>query len=171
MKAVLLFVSATLAVAMMPAAHAEIYKWKDKDGSIRYSDVPPPSNIKNEALGRKIPKAAAGVTAAPAENGSPPAVSQDSGAVPKDAASLSKEEAAARRAQEADAKKNAEEVKKAEIKFRQESCAAAQNNLRTYANGGRIMTTTESGERRYLSDEEINRGKAEAEQAVQKFCD
>ena len=34
-------------------AQAEIYKWKDKDGSIRYTDTPPPSNIKQEAIGSK----------------------------------------------------------------------------------------------------------------------
>ena len=36
-----------LCMVLLPAiANAEIYKWKDKDGVTRYSDVPPPSNIK-----------------------------------------------------------------------------------------------------------------------------
>ena len=108
---------------------------------------------------------------APVENGSTPVANKGNTATPKDAAPLSKEEAAAKRAQEAEAQKKADEVKKAELKFRQESCAAARNNLRMYSNGGRMMTTDEKGERRYLGDEEISKGKTEAQQAVEKFCD
>jgi hypothetical protein len=33
------------------------------------------------------------------------------------------------------------------------------------------MTTDENGERRYLGDEDISKGKADAQQAVEKFCD
>lgn len=166
-----LLVWAVLIPVMLPAlAQAEIYKWKDKNGVTRYSDVPPPSNIKNESIGKKIPKAPTAAAAAPAVNGSAPATNA-SGATPKDAVPLSKEEAAAKRAQEAEAQKKADEVKKAELKFRQESCAAARNNLRMYSAGGRIMTTDEKGERVYLGDDDISKGKADAQQAVDKFCD
>lgn len=166
-----LLVWAVLIPVMLPAlAQAEIYKWKDKNGVTRYSDVPPPSNIKNESIGKKIPKAPTAAAAAPAVKGSAPATNA-SGATPKDAVPLSKEEAAAKRAQEAEAQKKADEVKKAELKFRQESCAAARNNLRMYSAGGRIMTTDEKGERVYLGDDDISKGKADAQQAVEKFCD
>jgi hypothetical protein len=172
MKAGSLLVLAALITAMVPAvAQAEIYKWKDKDGVTRYSDVPPPSNIKNESIGKKIPKAPTAAAAAPVVNGSAPATNTSGTATPKDAAPLSKEEAAAKRAQEAEAQKKADEVKKAELKFRQESCAAARNNLRMYSAGGRIMTTDEKGERVYLGDDDISKGKADAQQAVEKFCD
>lgn len=167
-----LLIWAVLIPAMLPAlAQAEIYKWKDKNGVTRYSDVPPPSNIKNESIGKKIPKAPTAAAVAPAVNGSTPAANASGTATPKDAAPLSKEEAAAKRAQEAEAQKKADEVKKAELKFRQESCAAARNNLRMYSAGGRIMTTDEKGERVYLGDDEISKGKADAQQAVEKFCD
>jgi len=172
MKVGSLLVCSALMAAIVPAvAQAEIYKWKDKDGTMRYSDVPPPSNIKNESISKKIPKAPAATVVAPVENGSTPVANKGNTATPKDAAPLSKEEAAAKRAQEAEAQKKADEVKKAELKFRQESCAAARNNLRMYSNGGRMMTTDEKGERRYLGDEEISKGKTEAQQAVEKFCD
>lgn len=167
---------AAMIVGLLPAiAHAEIYKWKDKDGVTRYSDVPPPSNIKNESMGRKIPKTPAAAAVAPADAGAAPATGKatgkDGAATPKDAAPLSKEEAAAQRAKEAEAQKKADEVKKAELKYRQESCAAARNNLRMYSAGGRLMTTDEKGERHYLGDDEISKGKAEAQEAVAKFCD
>ncbi len=163
---------AAIIAGLLPAiAQAEIYKWKDKDGVTRYSDVPPPSNIKNESMGRKIPKAPAAAVVAPVDAASAPTTGKDGSAAPKDAAPLSKEEAAAKRAKEAEAQKKADEVKKAELKYRQESCAAARNNLRMYSAGGRLMTTDEKGERHYLGDDEISKGKAEAQQAVEKFCD
>jgi len=141
-------------------SHAEIYKWKDKDGSIRYSDIPPPSNIKNEPmLGNKIPKASA-----PASSSSKDATSSNS------AAPNSGDEAATKRAKDAEALKKAEETKQAELKFRQESCAAAKRNHAMYNLGGRIATTDAQGERRFLGDEEIAKGKAEAAQAIEKFC-
>ncbi len=169
MKIGLLLVLAAIVAAMVPAmAQAEIYKWKDKNGTTRYSDVPPPSNVKKESIGKKTPKTPTAAEVAPAENGSAPAINQGSAAAPE---APVKEDAAAKRAQEAEAQKKADEVKKAELKYRQESCAAARNNLRTYTNGGRVMTTDENGERRYLGDDELSKGKADAQQAVEKFCD
>lgn len=172
MRVVSLFIWALLIPTMLPAlAQAEIYKWKDKDGRMRYSDVPPPSNIKNESIGKKVPKAPVATTTGPSDNGSASGTNNGIAAVPNEAAANSKDAAAAKRAQEAEIQKKADEVKKAELKFRQESCAVARNNLRTYSNGGRVMTTDESGERRYLGDDELSKGKAEAQQAVEKFCD
>ena len=169
MKAGSLLVLALIGAAMAPAlAQAEIYKWKDKNGITRYSDVPPPSNIKNESIGKKTSKAPAAPAVAPTGNGAAPATNAGGTVTP---AAPSKEEAAAKRAQEAEAQKKADEIKKAELKYRQESCVAARNNLRMYSNGGRIMTTDENGERRYLGDDDISKGKADAQQAVDKFCD
>lgn len=166
--------SLLLAAALFPtlvtsAAHAEIYKWKDKDGSIRYSDVPPPSNIKNESITRKIPKSAAPAATAPQAETA--AAGKSAPANPKDAPPLSKEELAAKNAKEAEAKKKAEAEKQAELKYRQENCAIARKNLATYNLGGRLATTDEKGERRYLGDDEISKGKAEAQRDVEKFCD
>ena len=47
-----------LCIIMLPSlATAEIYKWKDKDGVVRYSDVPPPSSVQQESMyGKKVPK-------------------------------------------------------------------------------------------------------------------
>lgn len=165
--------SLLLAAALFPVlatslAHAEIYKWKDKDGSIRYSDVPPPSNIKNESITRKIPKSGVpAVTAPQAES----AAGKSAPANPKDTPPLSKEELAVKNAKEAEAKKKAEAEKQAELKYRQESCAIARKNLATFNLGGRLATTDEKGERRYLGDDEISKGKAEAQRDVEKFCD
>jgi len=172
MRAGSLFVWAVLLPAMLPAlAHAEIYKWKDKDGTTRYSDVPPPSNIKNESMGKKIPKALPPAAAAPVEGAAASASGKGGDAAAKGGAPLTKEEAAAKRAQEAEAQKKADAVKQAELKYRQESCAAARKNQAMFGNGGRMMTTDDKGERRYMGDEEISKGKADAQRDVEKFCD
>lgn len=40
-----------LRVMLLPSlAMTEIYKWKDSDGAVRYSYVPPPSNAKQEPM-------------------------------------------------------------------------------------------------------------------------
>jgi len=172
MRAGSLFMLAVFLPAMLPTlAHAEIYKWKDKDGTTRYSDVPPPSNIKNESMGKRIPKAVPPAVAAPVESSAATAAGKSSDAAAKGGAPLTKEEAAAKRAQEAEAQKKADAVKQAELKYRQESCAAARKNQAMFGNGGRMMTTDEKGERRYMGDEEISKGKADAQRDVEKFCD
>ncbi len=168
--------SLLLAAALFPIlatslAHAEIYKWKDKDGSIRYSDVPPPSNIKNESITRKIPKSASPAVTAPQAETAAAGKNVPANSSAKDAPPLSKEELAAKNVKEAEAKKKAEAEKQAELKYRQESCAAARKNLATYNLGGRLATTDEKGERRYLGDDEIIKGKADAQRDVEKFCD
>lgn len=162
-----------LCVVMLPAfADAEIYKWKDKDGSVRYSDVPPPSNIKQEQLvGKKIPKSTGQPPLAPVEGDATAAMNKDKAVTAKEASPLSKEEAAIKRAKDADAQKKAEEIKQADLKIRQENCKAAKSNLATFKNGGRISITDEKGERQYLGDEEIAKGKVDAERDIEKYCD
>jgi len=162
-----------LCVVTLPAfANAEIYKWKDKDGSVRYSDVPPPSNIKQEQmLGKKIPKSTGQPPLAPVEGDATAAMNRDKAATAKETAPLSKEEAAKKRAQDAESQKKAEEVKQADLKIKQENCKAAKSNLATFKNGGRISITDENGERQYLGDEEIAKGKADAERDIEKYCD
>lgn len=162
-----------LCMVMLPIfAQAEIYKWKDKDGSVRYSDVPPPSNIQREPmLGKKIPKPTGQPPLAPVEGNATAAMNKDKAATAKESTPLSKEEAANKRAKDAEAQKKADEVKRADLKIKQENCKAAKSNLATFNNGGRIMITDEKGERQYLGDEEIAKGKADAQRDIEKYCD
>lgn len=170
-----------LCLLILPAlASAEIYKWKDKDGRVRYSDVPPPSNIPQESLyGKKIPKPTGLAPLAPVEGDATAAANRDKAATAKaaadkskvDKAPLSKEDAAAKRAKEAEQQKKADEAKQAELKLKEENCKAAKSNLATYTNGGRISKTNEKGERNYMGDADISKAKADAQQDVEKYCD
>lgn len=165
-----------LSVAMLPMlANADIYKWKDKDGSVRYSDVPPASNVKQEPMqGKKLPKATGDAPLSAVEGDVTTAINRGKAAVvkePADKAPLTKEEAAAKRAKDAEAQKKADEAKQADLKLKLENCKASKSNLATYINGGRIAKTNENGERVYLGDDEINQGKLDAQKDVEKYCD
>ena len=172
-----------LCLVMLPAlANAEIYKWKDKDGSMRYSDVPPPSNVKQEPMiGKKVIKPTGKPPLTAVEGDVMETVNRNKTPVEKekavadknatDKAPLSKDEAAAKRAKEAEEQKKADQIKQEDLKIRQENCKVAKSNLATFTNGGRITRTNENGERTYLSDADIDRGKLDAQRDVEKYCD
>lgn len=183
---ILLLCTILLPTLLLPnLASAEIYKWKDKNGVTRYSDVPPPSNIKQEALyGKKTPQATGLAPLAPVEgdgtvemNKAKASAAKAKAAADKadankaDKTPLSKEEAAAKRAKDAEQQKKADETKQAELKIKQENCTAAKQNLATFTNGGRIAKTNEKGEKQYLGDADISQGKADAQRDVEKYCD
>jgi len=51
-----LILALAVCIALPTLGHAELYKWKDKNGQTQYTDTPPPSNIKIENMsGKKNP--------------------------------------------------------------------------------------------------------------------
>jgi hypothetical protein len=184
-----------LSIIFLPMlASAEIYKWKDSNGTIRYSDVPPLSNIKQESLyGKKNAKPSGQTPLAPVEGDMTAAINRDKAAslakdkVPSDKANIdktkadgkakgektqaNKEDAAQKRAQDAEKQKQADEQKKAELENKQANCTAAKQNLATFTNGGRIAKTDENGKKEYLGDADISKGKADAQNDVEKYCE
>jgi Domain of unknown function (DUF4124) len=145
-------------------AQAEIYKWRDKDGTIRYTDTPPPSNIK--LLGRIGYKGAAG----PVSVQTPPEVKGDApppieagapkaGAEKKKSAEQSPEELEAQKKQQAEL-----------AKTKAKNCASAKANYQTYVQGGRVFRTNENGEREVLGDEQLQEGVAKAQREINENC-
>lgn len=167
-----------LFVMILPMlANAEIYKWKDKDGKMRYSDVPPPSNMKTESLyGKKIPRPTGQPPLAPVEGDATveankqKAIDKAGGKEVVKGTPLTKEEAAAKRSNDAEEKKKIDEANAEQQKFKQESCKAAQANLRNYQSGGRIVKTNEQGEREYLADADVAKAKEDAQKDIDKYC-
>lgn len=148
-----------LTLALLPmSANAEIYKWKDANGVIRYSDVPPPSNVPHESLSTK--KVVAPPTApSPAETSAQkksPAAGRDGDAV--------------KRQEDAEAAKNKEQAKEAELKLKQQNCATAKANFQTYQQGGRIYKMNEKGEREYMDDAGIAKNLAQAQKDIDEYC-
>lgn len=161
-----------LCMVLLPAiANAEIYKWKDKDGVTRYSDVPPPSNIKQETIRGKRTVTSTGQAPSTAVEGDLAASVNRSKATDKAKASgASQDDAAKKRAQDADLQKAEDQQKQAALKIKQENCNAAKKNLITYTTGGRISKINDNGEREYLGDEDLAKGKADSQRDVDAYC-
>jgi hypothetical protein len=138
------------------AASADIYKWKDADGNVRYSDQPPPGKIPYETMANRKPAA---TNAEPKASGA--ADAKDKSATDKG----QKQKAATDNQQ-----KESQEKQDAQ-RIREQNCTAARSNLQSYKAGGRMVKFDENGERNYLSDQEIASGLANAEKDVSQWCD
>ena len=142
------------AVLLLPlAALAQIYQWKDAEGKVQYSDQPPPAAARQERT--VAPRAAPAVSAAPA-----PARSQQD------------QEAAFRQRQvEQEESKAAREKENAAAEERKRNCEMAQGNLRNLQVGGRhVRYDAKTGERVYLSEDEISQSIKDAQRSVDEWC-
>ena len=175
-------------IPLLAAAEGgEVYKWRDSNGVIRYSDTPPPSNIKHEVYGKKGRVISTGQEAlAPVEGDATVSMNKQKAALEKEFADknkaaakadnpskapLTKAEEAAKRAKDAEELKKKEAQKKAESEIKAENCKNARVSLATYKNGGRITKTDEKGERVYLGDADIAKGRVDAQAEVDQYCD
>jgi hypothetical protein len=139
------------ALALAPAASAQLYKYVDKDGKTVYSDTPP-ANVESKQL--RIQSSPAASSPAPVKS-----------ALAKD-----KELEKGRKDSREQAKKGEEAAKAAQAAA--ERCAAARNNYAVFEQGTRILKRTESGERVFLEENEIaaekQRARAEMDEACKK---
>ncbi len=139
-------------------AYADVYKWKDSEGQLRYSDTPPRSDIKFEVLSKKKEASAT-----------------DKGTVtkmisqPESQANL-KTKNISPTEQSEKLKKQLEQHNAENLSIDEENCVAAKSNLATYQNGGRIKRINEKSELVFMSDAEIQRAKEGAQKDVTKFC-
>ncbi len=163
----------TLVIPML--ASAEIYKWKDKNGVTRYSDSPPPGNVKADTIGRTgtaksvRQKSPSNTVETPSKKVAPTGAAKN---LPKEfERKKSPEEQAARaRARNAENEKKKKLEKERQAKLNAENCKAAKSNYETYAQGGRIYKVDEDGERVYEDDASIAAGKKKAQSEIRKYC-
>ena len=137
-----------IALALAPAAMAQLYKSVDKDGRVIYTDQPP-ANADAKVL--NIPK---GVTDAPAPSKSYVAQDKDN--------EKKKKEASDKAAKAGDPAKKAQED--------QARCAQARNAYQIYADGGRLIKNNDKGERTYMSDAEIDAERARSRREMDEAC-
>ena len=165
MKSVHLLLIVILLGAQPLLSHAQVYKWKDKDGTTRYTDTPPPSNIQQKTIGTK--KAAQPADAPPPVDTAKPVTPVSDGPAPP----VKAEDAAAQiRQRNAEAEKLNKQEKEAEAKRKAENCKAARANFQTYNQGGRVYKMSENGERYYLADNDLKEGKAQAQNEINENC-
>ena len=135
------------ALAFAGAASAQMYKWVDKDGRVRYGDTPPPGA---KALPLKAPSG----TLAP----SAPAAKKDD-AARKDAGAKTRTVSAGKAARDA-----------GESRASRQNCDAAKANLRYSQSGRARMTTNPAGEPVVMSDEQLKEQTQKALKLVNDLC-
>ena len=148
-----------LALCVALPATAQMYKWVDSDGKVKYSDKPPPSNVKVETL--RIP---AHAPAAPAAA----AAKDASKAAPRTPAE--QEQAFRKRQQDAAKEQEKQAQKDQETAARAEDCKRAKSALAGLELGGRQATVNDKGEREFLDDQQIEKAKAQARQDIAATC-
>jgi Domain of unknown function (DUF4124) len=140
------------------SAGAQMYKWVDENGKVRYGDTPPPgvkiSPVKAPQSGRASTAAVPG--AKDAKKGPLTAAEQDM----------------AFRKRQAEAGKAAEKAEadlRAEAK-RSEACERTREYVRTLESGQRIARTSPSGEKYYLDDGQVAQELAKEQAIAQANC-
>lgn len=167
--AILLFALLTA----LPAA-AQIYSWKDKDGKMQYSDIPPTQGEVKTLRGgtpKPVPQSATPSGEA-AENGVQPAPASSN---PAEASSKPKTlaerelEFRQRRAAEAEAQAKAEK-ELADAAERQRACEQARNQLTALSSGQRVSRFSATGEPQILNDAERAEEASRVQKQVEHFC-
>jgi hypothetical protein len=145
---------AMLLLCVAGSAGAQMYKWVDKDGKVRYGDTPPP-----------------GAAIAPLRAPQSAATAAESKDAKKGGLTPAEQEQAFRKRQ-ADAGKQAEKAD-AELRVkaqRSEACERTREYLRTLESGQRIQRTSPSGERYFLDEGQVAREIAREQQVQQANC-
>lgn len=138
-----------LLLCLCATAHAaKIYKWTDEAGNVHYSERPPAG----KAQELQVPKSKPSTTSTPGErlqetNRLLQAIDKERKEKADKAAAAAKEKAR-----------------------REEQCRLAKRRAALYEMGGRIFDIDEKGERRYLSDAEIQQKLTAARKDVEKWC-
>ena len=155
-----LSVSLWLALCVALPASAQMYKWVDSDGKVRYSDRPPPSNVKTEKL------------KAPAQPASRPAPEKPKEGEKKSGpmTTAEREQAFRKRQAEADKSQKEQAQKQAKEQERAERCTRAREALANLELGGRQTRINEKGERVFLDERQISQETARAREAVATAC-
>lgn len=169
----ILYTVCVIALALPMVTNAAIYKWKDKNGVTRYSDTPPPANVKVDTISKT--GAAKPVPPVATKRASP--VGEGERVKPRGfkEPAFEKEANAAKEAASIKAKKEEAERKNAlanaeRAKLDAKNCLAAKANYQSYAQGGRIFKMDENGERVYMDDAGLESGKAQAQAEISKYC-
>ena len=128
-----------------------IYKWTDAEGNVHYGSEPPNSQAQPMNI-RQAP---------PSSKPAAPTPRNRLDATTKLLVSMEKD-----RQQKAEAEKKTAEQQR----VRTENCSRARKRVAGLKIGGRQFEMTESGERNYLDDAEVQKRLKEAEAMVKEWC-
>jgi hypothetical protein len=141
----------TLAVLAVASAQADVYKFVDEKGRVQYTDKP--QTLPAERLNVRSQKTDPAVVQARAED------------------ERQRMEASSR-TREAGARQAADQREAAELtaKDRAERCTKARERYDNYMMSQRLYEALPDGERRYLSDAELDAARANAKTAMDELC-
>ncbi len=144
-------------------ANAQVYKWKDKNGKIQYSDTPP-LDVDAQIFGNKKPTPASNKT------------TEAEGTKPTQIKTLTKDfddqnaEAKRVRQKNVEIEKKNKSLDKERAETDAKNCMAARANQQQFAQGGRVYKTDVNGDRKYMDDADLNAGVQEAQDEINKYC-
>jgi hypothetical protein len=155
-------------------AQAQGYRWVDKDGKVRYGDVPPPGV---KATPMKGPASGSAPAPAPGAGGgggaSKAPASKDAAAKDAKKGPLTPaEQEQAYRERQLKSKEASEKADKerAEAEQNRQACASAQESLRALERGTRISTVNAQGETVFLEDDQRGLRIAQAQKVISQTC-
>lgn len=172
--------TAALSLLIALPAGAEIYSWRDKDGTVHYSDQAPPTGdvkVLRGGITRPAARNGAGETEE-GEQGQPQAQAQPQGQTQaKPAAADNKPKTAAeqeqafrqRRAEAAEAQAKADKDSANEAE-RARRCQAARNQLAALQSGQRMARFGEDGERVVLEDADRAAETERTQRLIDEVC-
>jgi hypothetical protein len=157
---------AAAALAALPAAAQQLYKYVGPDGKVQYSDRPP-------ADGRKAEKVTSSriSSVGPGAGGASAAAASGDGAKPSAPKTAAEQEQAFRQ-RRIDAEEKAKKDEKLALDQQQkaESCAGARRELAGLQSGQRIARLNEQGERIFLDDAGVQSEIARLQREVAAGC-
>jgi hypothetical protein len=140
-----------LTLALASAASADVYRYVDSKGNVQYTDKPallPAQKLAVQSHPTDATEVEAGSAAEQARTA---------------AADAARQQAAARQADQNKAGKVTATAKA-------EQCVKARERNDAYSTSKRLYETLPDGERRYLTDAELDDARARAEKAVADLC-
>lgn len=141
----------TIALVTLAPAHADVYKFVDEQGRVQYTDKP--QTLPAERLNVKSQKT-------------------DTVAVQSRAEEERKRQEEANRARQSGSSQAADQRAATEMsaKDRAERCTKARERYDSYMNSQRLFESLPNGERRYLSDAELDSARASAKTSMDELC-
>lgn len=148
---------------VLGTANAQLYRWVDKDGKVRYGDTPPAGAKTSTVKPPPAPPEAADRDAKEG-NGRKDAKKKE----PLTAAE--KEQDYRKRREEAQKAAEQEEEESRAKAARADNCNRAKEQLITLQSGGRIVRTSSNGELLFLNEAQVAQEVARAEQLARQYC-
>ncbi len=140
-----------LGLLLSAGALAGVYKWVDAQGNVHYSDKPQVQDAEQVEIESR-----------PTD---PARVSAQREALQEQA-----QEHSQQRAEQRQAKKEQEAESADEAEKRAAACTKARERRERYQTAHRLYKPLPDGERQYLTDEEIDKARADADAEVAKWC-